>query len=63
MPVKVPNGYATVAGVILFIVGSIFSLTLVGIFIGLPLYVAAAGLFCMKKMVFKCHQCERVFNP
>jgi hypothetical protein len=62
-PIKTPNTYASVAGVILIIVGSVFALTLVGIVIAIPLYLAAGGLFCIKKTVFKCHQCERVFDP
>ena len=65
MPIKVTNGYATVAGFILFIVGFVFIslIPFVGIFIAMPLYFAAFGLFLMKITVFKCHQCERVFDP
>ena len=49
MPVKIPSDYATVAGIILSVIGAIFTLSLVGIFIGIPLDVAAIGLFCVKK--------------
>lgn len=63
MPVKIPSGYATVAGIILSIIGGIFTLSLVGIFIGIPLNVAAIGLFCVKKGAFKCQLCNRIFVP
>ena len=61
MPIKVHNGCAAVIGFILSVVAFFFCLSLVGVFIGIPLVIIAFGLYCIKKTVWKCHQCERVF--